>query len=56
MVVVLPEDQFRVVSCVKENYSYVCQDVVMELHKYNADQYQFFQRFEGKHSITGRVN
>ena len=56
MAVILLEDQLRVVSYVRENYSYVCQDVVMELHKYNANKYQFFQRFKSKHSITGRVN
>jgi actin-related protein 3 len=51
-----PEDQLKVVGQIKENYSYVCQDIVKEFRKYDADPYQYFQRFEGEHSVTGRVS
>ncbi|KAF7330453.1 Arp2/3 complex subunit [Mycena venus] len=47
-------DQLRVASKVKENYSYVCQDIVKEFRKYDADPYKHFERYEGEHSVTGR--
>ena len=56
MAVVPPEDQLKVAGRIKENYSYVCQDIVKEFRKYDADPYQYFQRFEGEHSVTGRVS
>jgi actin-related protein 3 len=56
MAVVPPEDQLKVAARVKENYSYVCQDIVKEFRKYDADPYQYIQRFEGEHSVTGRVS
>lgn len=56
MTVVPPEDQLKVAARVKENYSYVCQDIVKEFRKYDADPYQYFQRFEAEHSVTGRVS
>jgi actin-related protein 3 len=55
MATVPPEDQMRVASAVKENYSYVCQDIVKEFRKYDADPYKSFERYEGEHSVTGRV-
>lgn len=55
MVNVPPEDQMRVARKVKENYSYVCQDIVKEFRKYDTDPYNMFQRFTGEHSVTGRV-
>ncbi|KAF8591676.1 Actin/actin-like protein [Ramaria rubella] len=54
MVTVPPEDQLKVAARIKENYTYVCQDIVKEFRKYDADPYQYFQRFEGEHSVTGR--
>lgn len=56
MVNVPPEDQLKVAQKVKENYSYVCQDVVKEFRKYDADPYKYFQRYDGEHSVTGRVS
>jgi actin-related protein 3 len=50
-----PEDQLRVASAVKEGYSYVCQDIVKEFRKYDAEPYKYFERYEGEHSVTGRV-
>ncbi|KAF9061423.1 actin-related protein Arp3 [Rhodocollybia butyracea] len=49
-----PEDQLRVAGKVKENYSYVCQDIVKEFRRFDAEPYKFFERFEGEHSVTGR--
>ncbi len=56
MAQVPPEDQLRVASKVKENYSYVCQDIVREFKKYDEDPYKYFERYEGEHSVTGRVS
>jgi actin-related protein 3 len=39
---------------IKEDYSYVCQDMVKEFKKYDDDPYKWFARFEGEHSVTGR--
>ncbi|KAL7415939.1 putative ARP3-actin related protein [Mrakia frigida] len=49
-----PEDQLRVAQRIKEDYSYVCQDMVKEFKKYDDDPYKWFARFEGEHSVTGR--
>jgi hypothetical protein len=50
-----PEDQLKVAGKVKENYTYVCQDIVKEFRKYDAEPYKYFERFDGEHSVTGRV-
>lgn len=50
-----PEDQLRVAGKVKENYSYVCQDIVREFRKYDEDPSKYFERYDGEHSVTGRV-
>jgi len=55
MTVVPPDEQLKVASKVKEDYSYVCQDIVKEFRKYDADPYQYFQIYDGEHSVTGRV-
>ncbi|TIB73687.1 Actin/actin-like protein [Wallemia mellicola] len=49
-----PEDQMRVSEKIKENYSYVCQDIVKEFRKYDQDPYNWFERYQGEHSVTGR--
>ncbi|KZP31681.1 actin actin-like protein [Athelia psychrophila] len=49
-----PEDQLKIASKVKENFSYVCQDIVKEFRKYDAEPYKYFERFDGEHSVTGR--
>ncbi|KAF8994009.1 actin actin-like protein [Cyathus striatus] len=54
MATVPPEDQMKVASKVKENYSYVCQDIVREFRKYDEDPLKYFQRYDGEHSVTGR--
>lgn len=55
MATVPPEDQLKVASQVKEDYSYVCQDIVKEFRKYDTDR-SMIQRFNGQHSVTGRVS
>ncbi|KAH6909029.1 actin binding protein [Coprinopsis sp. MPI-PUGE-AT-0042] len=54
MAAVPPEDQMKVASKVKENYTYVCQDIVREFRKYDEEPYKYFERYEGEHSVTGR--
>ena len=51
-----PEDQRRVAEKIKEDYTYVCQDIVKEFKKYDADPYRYFARYSGEHSVTGRVS
>ena len=46
---------YRSAQRIKEDYSYVCQDMVKEFRKYDEDPYKWFARFEGEHSVTGRV-
>jgi len=41
---------------IKEDYTYVCQDIVKEFKKYDTDPYKYFARFAGEHSVTGRVS
>lgn len=55
MVNVPPEEHLKVASKVKENYSYVCQDIVKEFRKYDAEPYKFFERYEDEYSVTGKV-
>jgi actin-related protein 3 len=56
MVNVPPEDQLKVAGKVKEDYSYVCQDIVREFRKYDEDPLKHFMRYDGEHSVTGRVS
>lgn len=52
--IIPPEDQLRVAEKIKEDYTYVCQDIVREFKKYDADPYKYFARYAGEHSVTGR--
>ncbi|TEB34624.1 actin binding protein [Coprinellus micaceus] len=52
MATVPPEDQLKVANKVKENYSYVCQDIVREFRKYDEEPYKYFQRYDGEYSVT----
>lgn len=49
-----PEDSRRVAEKIKEDYSYVCQDIVREFRRFDEDPYKYFERFEGEHNVTGR--
>jgi actin-related protein 3 len=55
MVNVPPEEHLKVASKVKENYSYVCQDIVKEFRKFDVEPYKYFERYEDEYSVTGRV-
>jgi len=55
LTVVPPHEQLNMASRVKEDYSYVCQDIVRQFRKYDADPYQYFQRYDGEQSVTSRV-
>ncbi|KAJ3764776.1 hypothetical protein FB446DRAFT_710023 [Lentinula raphanica] len=39
-----PEDQLRVAGKVKENFSYVCQDIMKEFRKFDREPYKYFER------------
>ena len=56
MAAVPPEDQMKVAGKVKENFSYVCQDIVREFRKFDEEPYKYFERYEGEHTVTGRVS
>ncbi|OSD06339.1 actin-like protein Arp3 [Trametes coccinea BRFM310] len=49
-----PEEHLKVAGKIKENYSYVCQDIVKEFRKYDQEPYKYFARYEGEHAATGR--
>lgn len=34
----------------------MCQDIVREFRRYDEDPYKYFERFEGEHTVTGRVS
>lgn len=51
-----PEDSLRVAEKIKEQYSYVCGDMVKEFNKYDKEPEKYFEVFEGEHSVTGKVN
>lgn len=55
MASVPPEDHLKVAGKVKENYSYVCQDIVKEFRKYDLEPSKHFDKYDGEHSVTGRV-
>lgn len=50
-----PEDSLRVAEKIKEDYSYVCGDMVKEFGKYDKDPSKFFGLFEGLDARTGKV-
>ncbi|WFD49377.1 Arp2/3 complex subunit, actin nucleation center [Malassezia furfur] len=47
-----PEDSRRVAEKIKEDYSYVCQDIVREFRRYDEDPYKYFARYDGENSVT----
>lgn len=51
-----PEEHLKVAGKVKENYSYVCQDIVKEFRKYDAEPYKYFERYEDEYSVTSKVS
>ena len=53
--IIPPEDQLRVAQEIKEQFGYTCSDIVKEFSKYDADPSRWLKKYEGVHSVTGRV-
>lgn len=51
-----PEDSLRIAEAIKEDYSYVCPDIVKEFKKYDQEPDKYFKKYEGIYSVTGKVN
>lgn len=51
-----PEDSLRVAEAIKEDYSYVCPDIVKEFKKYDQEPQKYFQKYQGIHQVTGKVS
>ena len=51
-----PEDNLRVAEKIKEDYCYACGDMVKEFIKYDSEPSKWLKRFDGIHSVTGRVS
>lgn len=49
------EDSLTVAQRIKEQYSYVCPDIVKEFKKYDQEGDKYFKKYEGVHSVTGKV-
>jgi len=47
-----PEHSMEVAKRVKEQYSYVCPDIVKEYAKYDAEQSKWIRQYDGIHSVT----
>lgn len=55
MAAVPPEDQLKIAGKVKESHSYVCQDIVKEYRKYDAEPDKYFVKYDGENTVTGKV-
>jgi actin-related protein 3 len=55
MAQVPPEDQLKVARKVKEDYTYVCQDIVKEFRKYDMEPCKYFEWYNGEHLVTSHV-
>jgi len=55
MTSVPPEDQLKIAGKVKELHSYVCQDIVKEYRKYDAEPDKYFVKYDGENTVTGKV-
>lgn len=40
---------------IKEQFSYVCPDIVKEFKKYDQEGDKHFEKYQGIHSVTGQV-
>jgi len=47
-----PEHSMEVAKRVKEQYSYVCPDIVKEYAKYDAEPSKWIRQYEGIHGVT----
>jgi actin-related protein 3 len=51
-----PEDFLEVSKKIKEQYSYVCPDIVKEFKKYDQEGPKYFQKYEHLHSVTQKTH
>lgn len=51
-----PEDSFMVAEKIKEDFSYVCPDIVKEFKKYDQEPQKYFKQYKGIHTMTGKVH
>lgn len=49
-----PEQAMDVAKKIKEQYSYVCPDIVKEFTKYDTDPAKCLKQFTAKHAVTGK--
>ncbi|KAF7725163.1 Arp2/3 complex subunit, actin nucleation center [Apophysomyces ossiformis] len=49
-----PEDSLRVAEAIKEDYSYVCPDIVKEFKKYDQEPQKYFKKYESSQTATGK--
>ena len=49
------EDHLKIAGKVKELHSYVCQDIVKEYRKYDAEPDKYFAKYDGENTVTGKV-
>ncbi|KAI8644166.1 actin family [Parasitella parasitica] len=49
-----PEDSLRIAQAIKEDYSYVCPDIVKEFKKYDQEPSKYFKKYDGIYSSTGK--
>jgi actin-related protein 3 len=50
-----PEDSLKVAERIKEQYSYVCRDMVKEFKIYDKEGDKYFQKHQEIHSVTRQV-
>lgn len=53
--IIPPEDQLRVSQEIKEKFGYTCSDIVKEFKKYDDEPEKMLRKYEGIHSVTGKV-
>ncbi|KAJ1962119.1 Arp2/3 complex subunit, actin nucleation center [Dispira parvispora] len=47
-----PEDSLDVARRIKEQYSYVCPDIVKEFKKFDQEPHKYFKQLDAVHSVT----
>ncbi|CAG8482201.1 7850_t:CDS:2 [Ambispora leptoticha] len=47
------EESLKVAEKIKEQFSYVCPDIVKEFQRYDQEGDKFFQKYKGVNSVTG---
>ena len=52
----LPDEALNTAKAIKEEYCYVCPDIVKEYKKYDTDPSKYFQTYVGVNSKTKQVD